>query len=265
MSENTREFAAAKDAYEALAPVYDDFTANHNFVLWLEKLWPAFEPYCPAGRRLLDVGCGTGKSFLAMLDRGWTVTACDISPRMLAIAREKAEGRASLVEADMRRLPQLGTFDLIWCLDDALNYMVDRDELTQALEGMRSNLAPGGLLVFDVNTMKVFRTFFTEDVVVEGSGRRLIWRGISAKDAAPGGFGEARFIVERLEESEDDDVPDHVHRERHFDESTVLDAMARAGLESLDVYGHQDDAVPQKPLDEELHTKAVYLGCVSTG
>lgn len=265
MSRKPREFAAAKDAYEAFAPVYDDFTANHNFVLWLEKLWPAFERHCPAGRRLLDVGCGTGKSFLAMLDRGWTVTACDISPRMLEIAREKAQGRASLVEADMRSLPQLGKFDLVWCLDDALNYMVDREELTQALAGMRSNLAPGGLLVFDVNTIRVFRTFFAEEVVVEIAGRRLIWRGISAKDTPSGGFGEARLEAERLDESGDEDVPTHIHRERHFDEATVLEAMARAGLDCLEVYGHDDDAVPKQPLDEVLHTKAVYLGCVSVG
>jgi len=258
MSRKTREFAAAKDAYEAFAPAYDDFTANHNFVLWLEKLWPAFERHCPAGRRLLDVGCGTGKSFLTMLDRGWTVTACDISPRMLEIAREKAQGRVSLVEADMRSLPQLGRFD-------ALNYMVDREELTQALTGMRGNLAPDGLLVFDVNTIKVFRTFFAEEVVVEMGGRRLIWRGISAKDAPSGGFGEARFFTEGLDESHDEEVPAHIHRERHFDEATVLEAMAGAGLDCLEVYGHDDDAVPKQPLDEELHTKAVYLGCVSVG
>jgi ubiquinone/menaquinone biosynthesis C-methylase UbiE len=43
-----------------------------------------------SGRRLLDVGCGKGKSFLPMLARGWKVTACDISPSMLEIARAKA-------------------------------------------------------------------------------------------------------------------------------------------------------------------------------
>lgn len=262
MSKEARDHAAAKDAYEAFAPAYDDFTANHNFELWLENLWPAIERHRPPGRTLLDVGCGTGKSFLAMLDRGWSVTACDISPRMLAIAREKAKGRATLLVADMRDLPQIGEFDLVWCLDDALNYMVDRDELTRALAGMRSNLSPEGLLMFDVNTIKVFRTFFAEEVIVERDGKRLIWSGLSKSDAPSGGVGEARFHVEALSGSPTIDVPDHIHRERHFDESTVLDAMARAGLNCLEVYGHDDDAVPEQPLEEERHTKAVYLGRV---
>lgn len=265
MSKEARDHAAAKDAYEALAPVYDDFTANHNFELWLGNLWPAVERHSSPGRRLLDVGCGTGKSFLTMLDRGWSVTACDISPRMLAIAREKARGRASLLEADVRDLPRIGMFDLVWCLDDALNYMVDRDELTRALAGMRRNLAPEGLLMFDVNTIRVFRTFFAEEVVVERNGRRLVWSGISRRDAPPGGFGEARFHVEALGDSPGIDVPIHVHRERHFDESDVLDAMARADLHCLDIYGHGDDAVPEQPLDEARHTKAVYLGRASAG
>jgi SAM-dependent methyltransferase len=265
VSNEACDSAAAKDAYEAFAPVYDDFTASHNFGLWLENLWPAVEGHRPPGRSLLDVGCGTGKSFLAMLDRGWSVTACDISPQMLAIAREKAKGRASLLEADMRDLPRIGKFDLVWCLDDALNYMVDRDELTRALAGMRSNLAPEGLLMFDVNTIKVFRTFFADEVVVERNGKRLVWSGLSRVDAPPGGFGEARFHVESLSGSPKIDVPDHIHRERHFDESTVLDAMARAGLDCLAVYGHDDDAVPEQPLEEERHTKAVYLGCTSSG
>jgi SAM-dependent methyltransferase len=265
MSKAARESAVAKDAYEAFAPVYDDFTANHNFELWLENLWPAVERHGSPGRSLLDVGCGTGKSFLAMLDRGWTVTACDISPRMLAIAREKASGRASLLEADMRTLPQIGQFDLVWCLDDALNYMVDRDELTRALAGMRSNLAPEGLLMFDVNTIRVFRTFFAEEVVVERNGRRLVWTGISDADAPPGGFGEARLHVEVIGDLPQIDVPVHIHRERHFDEATVLDAMARAGLDCLDVYGHHDDAVPEQPLNEARHTKAVYLGRTRLG
>jgi len=264
MSNNHREKPVAKDAYEAFAPVYDDFTANHNFELWLGNLWPVIERHRPRGRRLLDVGCGTGRSFLAMLDRGWKVTGCDISPRMLAIAREKAGGRgASLFEADMRDLPRIGQFDLVWCLDDALNYMVDHDELTGALAAMRINLAADGLLVFDVNTLKVFRTFFAEEIVIERNGVRLVWRGISGKDVPPGGFGEACFHAEVLGDNRKIDHSAHLHRERHFDEPSVLSAMARAGLDCIDVYGHDDDAVPEQPLDEGRHTKAVYIGRAS--
>jgi hypothetical protein len=43
-------------AYEAIAPVYDEFTANHNYELWLRNLLPALERHGLKGQRLLDVG-----------------------------------------------------------------------------------------------------------------------------------------------------------------------------------------------------------------
>ncbi|HWB68410.1 MAG TPA: class I SAM-dependent methyltransferase, partial [Solirubrobacterales bacterium] len=169
-----REKEAAKLAYEAIAPVYDEFTAHHDYELWLGGLLPELERHGLAGRRLLDVGCGTGKSFLPMLARGWEVTACDISAGMLAQAHEKAAGRARLSVADMRELPRFGEFDLIWCLDDAVNYLLSREELELALSGMAANLAPNGLLMFDVNTLLTYRTFFASEEVVESNGRRLV-------------------------------------------------------------------------------------------
>ena len=80
----------AEQAYEAIAPVYDDFTAHHDYELWLGNLLPKLRRHGLNGHRLLDVGCGTGKSFIPMLERGWKVTACDISPSMLELARAKA-------------------------------------------------------------------------------------------------------------------------------------------------------------------------------
>lgn len=249
----------AEIAYEAIAPVYDEFTAHHNYELWLGELLPKLEKQGIPGHRLLDVGCGTGKSFIPMLKRGWEVTACDISPKMVAIAREKVGDEAELSVADMRRLPIFGEFDVVWCLDDAVNYLLSSEELEQALIGMRLNLAPEGLLMFDVNTLDSYRTFFAEEVVMERDGRRLIWKGLTSPDAPPGSVAEASFEVEPLEESAGPAIPPELHRERHFSEAEVLAALERAGLECLDVYGHHHDAVPHQPLDEVAHAKGVYI------
>ena len=62
-----------------------------------------------------------------------------------------------MLVADMRRLPVLGEFDLITCIDDAINHLLGPDEVADAFEGLRANLAPGGLLVFDVNTLAAYR------------------------------------------------------------------------------------------------------------
>lgn len=247
----------AERAYEAIAPVYDDFTAHHDYELWLGNLLPLLRGHGLRGRRLLDVGCGTGKSFLPMLERGWEVTACDISPSMLELARAKAGAKARLAVADMRELPVCGEFDLVWALDDAVNYLLSAEEMGEALSGMRANLAPGGLLMFDVNTLQSYRTFFAETERVERGGRRLVWHGQASPEAPPGSISEARFEVE--EDGGGAAVETHVHRQRHFPEAELLELIGDAGLECLDVYGHGLDAVPEQPVDELLHTKAVYM------
>jgi SAM-dependent methyltransferase len=253
----------AESAYEQIAPVYDDFTAHHNHELWLGNLLPKLRRHGLRGRRLLDVGCGTGKSFLPMLKRGWAVTACDISPAMVELARAKAGDAVRLSVADMRDLPYFGQFDLVWALDDAVNYLLSGEELEWALVGMARNLTPTGLLMFDVNTLHSYRTFFAETEVVERHGRRLVWRGQATPDVEPGSICEARFEVESpLQEEGAGDyeaVAAHLHRQRHFPEAEVLEGLRRAGLQPLDVYGHGFDAVPHQPLDELVHAKAVYI------
>ena len=248
----------AERAYEAIAPVYDDFTAHHDYEVWLGNLLPELHRHGLSGRRLLDVGCGTGKSFLPMLERGWRVTACDISPSMLELARAKAGDTVELSVADMRELPAFGEFDLVWALDDAINYLLGSEELREALSGMRSNLAPGGLLMFDVNTLRAYRTFFAETEQVERGGRTLVWRGEGSADAEPGSISEARFEVE-APAGAGAGVATHVHRQRHFPEAEVLRAIEGAGLKCLDAFGHGFDTVLQQPIEELAHTKAVYI------
>jgi SAM-dependent methyltransferase len=247
----------AEQAYEAVAPVYDDFTAHHDYELWLGNLLPKVSSHGLSGRRLLDVGCGTGKSFLPMLERGWEVTACDISPSMLELARAKAGGAAQLSVADMRKLPRFGEFDLVWALDDAINYLLSGEELGEALSGMRANLAPGGLLMFDVNTLQTYRTFFAEEQRVERGGRQLVWRGQGSPDVAPASVNEARFEIGAADGGSE--IEAHVHHQRHFPEAEVLGRLEEARLECLDVYGHGFDAVPKQPVDELVHSKVVYI------
>ena len=244
---------SAKETYDAYAAVYDEFNCNYMYERWTGRLLERAEEAGIGGQRLLDVACGTGLSFIRLLEAGWEVTGCDISPEMLERARERAGDRAELVEADMRELPFLGEFDLIWAVSDPFNYLLEVEELEATLRGMGRNLAPDGIALFDLNTLVTYRTFFSEEVVVEDDGRRLVWQGqLSPEEVTPGTVAEARF-----------DVPGqpgqaHVHRQRHFSEEQVRAAIDAAGLECVALYGELDgDLTPG--LDENLHTKAVYL------
>ncbi len=244
---------SVRETYDTWAPVYDEFNRGYMFERWTGKLLEKAEQAGMGGKLLLDIACGTGMSTVPMLDRGWTVTGCDISPGMLDIAREKIGERASLFEADMRELPDLGEFDLVWALNDPLNYLLDVEELEATFDGMRRNVAAEGIVLFDVNTLVTYRTFFSNEIVVEGEEGRLVWQGqLSPADVSAGTFAEARF------DAEGDSELANVHRQRHFCEAEVLAALDAAGLDCIARFGEKDgDLTPG--IDESLHTKAVYL------
>ena len=239
--------------YDTYAPAYEDFNHGYMYERWTGRLLGAAEEAGLRGDRLLDIACGTGLSFVTMLERGWRVTGCDISPAMLAIAEEKFGDQSELFVADMRELPDIGEFDLIWAVNDPLNYLLSIEELEATLDGMRRNLAPTGIALFDINTLVTYRTFFSQEVVVNQNGRELVWQGkLTPEEVAPGIFAEASFKEVGSEGST------HVHRQRHFSQDEVMAAFAKVGLESIAVYGEQDgDLTPG--LDENLHTKGVYL------
>jgi SAM-dependent methyltransferase len=251
----------ALGTFEAMAPVYDDFTAHYDYEGWLDDLLKILEGHGLTGRRLLDVACGTGKSFLPMLPRSWTVTGCDISPAMLTFAKEKAADSAHLLVADMRELPNLGTFDLVWALDDAINYLLSTDELVASLRGMRASLAEGGLLLFDVNELPAYRTFYTERTVIERDGMRFVWEGLSQSDLPASSIYKSCLKVEGMDGEKAGRVKASIHRQRHFSEDEVVAALACAGLKCLAVYGHGLDGIPCQPLHVERHTKAIYIAC----
>src|SRR3954464_15541888 len=124
-------------AYELLAPFYDRYTHKYGTDRLSANIEAIAIEHGLRGSRLLDVGCGTGKSFLPMLARGYEVTAFDLSPSMVARACDAAAGSAAeiaaeVLVADVRDLPELGRFDLATALDDALNYMLSDDELLAA-------------------------------------------------------------------------------------------------------------------------------------
>jgi ubiquinone/menaquinone biosynthesis C-methylase UbiE len=253
MQKQWRAGDSVRETYDAYAPVYDEFNCNYMYERWTARLLAKAEEVGIGGKRLLDVACGTGLSFIPMLERGWTVTGCDISPVMLDRARGKVGDRADLLEADMRDLPDLGKFDLIWALSDPLNYLLSTEELEATLEGMRRNLSPSGIALFDINTLVTYRTFFSSELVVEDEGRHLVWKGQqSPEEVSAGMLAEAHFEVPENAELA------HVHRQRHFSEEEVLDAMGNVGLNCVALFGELDGALTPG-LDEDRHTKAVYL------
>jgi len=250
---------SAAEAYRGLAPFYDELTREHDYEGWTRHLEEGARCYGVCGRRLLDAACGTGKSFLPFLERGYSVTACDISAEMLDLAAAKAP-EASLFLADARALGEVGSFDLITCLDDVMNYLVEDGDLDRVFASLAPNLAPGGVLVFDVNTLSTYRTTWARDFALDGPDVFLTWRGRCSESAQPGCLAE--LTVEAFSETGpglyERVTSDHV--QRHHPRREVEAALAGAGLIAVGVFGLlPDGSLDELAPDDDLHHKLIYF------
>jgi SAM-dependent methyltransferase len=218
----------AQIAYDAFAPIYDDFNAQNDYETWFGALLPRLEREGLRTGKLLDVACGTGRAFAPMLRRDWEITGCDISAGMIARARQKHAGEAITLDvADMTRLPVYGEFDLVWALNDPVNYLVGDGDLQNALEAMGANLAADGLLVFDCNTVMMMQASFEPD---QGLQRDPRWRWE--------GRGEVAGVYEADVSGEG--VATHTHKERHYSVPEVQRTLLNAGLQPLAALGHRE-------------------------
>jgi SAM-dependent methyltransferase len=249
----------AAETYDACASFYDAFTAHHRYDRWTADLLALAEPHgLREPGQLLDVGCGTGKSLAPMLARGWSAVGCDISAGMLELCRANVSSAIELHQTDVLDLPVVGAFDLIWALDDVVNYLVDDNDLDQAFTALAANLAPGGLLLFDANTLASYRTSFAGTEVCEAEDLVMVWQGGIAAD-----FGAADLASAQLDAFARSGKTwkrlTSVHTQRHHPEHAIRAALSSVGLRCLSVYGQFADGRAEHRLDESRHNKAIYI------
>ncbi len=103
--------ATNRSGYDRWAAIYDGYT--NSTVAIDDMTFPAIYGHVK-GKRVLEIGCGTGRHTLRLAQAGNDVTGIDLSPGMLDIARQKLSGvPVRLIEADIMAAPlDLGLFDV---------------------------------------------------------------------------------------------------------------------------------------------------------
>jgi SAM-dependent methyltransferase len=246
--------------YDRIAPYYDRFTAGWEYRRWIAAIEDWSISLGLDGKRALDLACGTGNSTGPLLERGYAVVACDISPGMIDQARRNHPIHADgFIVADMRELPRLGEFDLVLCLDDAINYLLSDRELEATFSGVAEMLAPRGIFAFDVNSLFTYRTGFTAPAITESAGIMFVWRGEGAAELAPGERSSAS--VDAFIEREDGlwERRSMRHIQRHHPSHAVTDALKRSGLRHRLTLGQHAGARLEESPDEERHSKLLYF------
>ena len=112
------------------------------------------------GDPILELGCGTGRVLLPLLEAGHTVTGIDISSALLEICREKIcntqdagthLAHITLVEADLRTfdIPEK-TFSFAFCTSNTLMHLTTQTDQLTALQNAHRHLQEDGLLLIDL-------------------------------------------------------------------------------------------------------------------
>ncbi|CAL9377551.1 class I SAM-dependent methyltransferase [Streptomyces sp. enrichment culture] len=174
---------SAQSLYRAIGAYYDAMTRVQDYTRWARLYRDLLEKHGVPGRRLLDVGCGTGRAVLELARLGFTVTRVDLSPEMIGAARQRtAPTRWSFVTADARSLPALGTFDAVVTMGEPRTYLPGEEELARVFPGTRRSLRAGGLFLSDLPTVG-FQDGAAARPIDETDAMVVLTRGRSADPA----------------------------------------------------------------------------------
>jgi SAM-dependent methyltransferase len=116
-----------KEFFDGQAETYDQnpfaqhTSAEIDFLLGLYPISP--------GAKILDIGCGTGRHSIELAKRGYKVTGVDFSPRMIEIARQKADDSdVEFIQAEAKELVLNETFDAAFSLCEGAIGLIEKGE-----------------------------------------------------------------------------------------------------------------------------------------
>ncbi len=204
---DSRRDAQVRDAYDALAPVWTETTADN---LWNEVLdrrpIRSLLPVQLTGLAVLDVGTATGTMAHWLLERGAEVTGIDISPPMVQTAQRRCGGRGRFFVADLAQPLELqdSTFDGV-VASLVLHYLRD---WSVPLGSLLRVLRPGGWLVVSLDhpgspfSVEHRTSYFTTELLTDRWTKAGVTVDVSwwrrPLSAVVGDFADAGFVLDRL-------------------------------------------------------------------
>lgn len=103
-------------------------------------------------KKILDLGCGTGRHSIELARRGYSVTGIDLSASQLKRAGEKAEEqkvKVTFIQKDARELDFNAEFDLVIMLCEGAFSLMETDEMNfRILKNAEHSLKKGGKFIF---------------------------------------------------------------------------------------------------------------------
>ena len=225
------------DAYTSFARVYDTFMDNIPYEEWAVYLTGLLNEYGVNDGLVLDLGCGTGNMTELLAKEGYDMIGVDNAEEMLEIAMEKREksGHDILyLLQDMREFELYGTVRAVVSVCDSVNYIDEEEDLTEVFRLVNNYLYPGGVFIFDFNTLYKYREILGDRTIAENrEDCSFIWDNYYYEEERINEYELSIFIREK-------ENLFRRYEETHFQRGYTLDEMIRmikdSGLEFVTAY-----------------------------
>lgn len=230
--------------YELIGKYYDEIVGDQKEASMQVK--ELIEMYAPGSKSLLELACGTG-SYLFHLSKYFEVTAgLDISSLMLSIARNKLPG-TPLYLVDMTEFSFDRKFDVIICMSDSINHLLDLDDWKKVFSSAAAHLNEEGLFIFDINTEYRLEKLSEDDCDVYEFGENFL-----ITDVRSAGNGIYEWHLRILENKKEHiyELYEEILQERAFPEKVIRDALSQH-FDKIRVVDLEKESVTQ--LSERLH------------
>ena len=224
-------------AYESFARVYDMFMDNIPYKEWCNYLTGLLKEYEVDDGLVLELGCGTGNATRLLSDAGYDMIGVDNAPDMLEIALEKKEEEGQDILylcQDMREFELYGTVKAIVSICDSMNYILEEDDLLQVFSLVNNYLDPGGIFIFDLNTVYKYQEILGEQTIAEDREEcSFIWDNFYDEEEMINEYDLTVFVQE-----EGDLFRRYceTHYQRAYSLETVRALIEKAGMEVLAIY-----------------------------
>lgn len=153
--------------YKIFSKLYDKFMEYSDYGAWEEAVETLITIGKPDGRKLLDIGCGTGE-LLNRMAKKYECSGMDISEEMLKIAHKKLKHRdVKLFLGDMVEFDTGEKYDIMLSMFDTVNHILSVEELESHFYFVANSLKENGVYIFDVVDREFMETMFPNDLFVD--------------------------------------------------------------------------------------------------
>lgn len=129
--------------------VYDAFGWNYYPESFAQLLWQWIEEKQITVRNMLDLGCGTGVLCSIMQKHGIKTYGMDLSEGMIKMAKEKYP-EIPFDQGNMITWKPGESYDLVTSTCDALNHILDPDEVRKVFQNVYTYVNQSGYFLFDL-------------------------------------------------------------------------------------------------------------------